>query len=396
MFKFFKDKIKQAIASITKKVEKEAVKEIKGQQEEIEEKKEEEIKQEKPGIEKNKLFKKRKKEAVKETEEKPAVVESAKEEEIKEQQEEIEEKKEIKEEQKAEEKRSLFKRLSERITLTKISGEKFNEIFHDMEIALLENNVAEEVVERIKSDLEKEIVNNPIKRNKILDTVTASFRNSLEAILSIEKINVVDLIKNKKDKPTVLLFLGYNGVGKSLTIGKVAKFLKDKNIKVILAAGDTFRAAGSSQLVEYASKVNVPVIKGKTGSDSCAIIFDTIASAKAKNYDVVLADTAGRIHNNPDLINELKKIVRVNKPDYNILVIDAMTGSDVVPQAEEFNKHVNVDALIITKVDTYEKAGTLLSAAYLLKKPILFLGVGQESSDLKEYDKDEIIKSFGL
>ncbi|MBI2671620.1 signal recognition particle-docking protein FtsY [Candidatus Woesearchaeota archaeon] len=377
MFKFFKDKIKQAIANVTKKVEKEAVEETEEKKEELrEEEIKEEIKEkEKPKKEKKKLVKKVEKEAVAEIEET---------------------KEEFKEEPKEEEKKSLFKRLTEKITLTKISGEKFNEIFHDMEIALLENNVAEEVVERIKSGLEKDIINNPIKRNKVSDTIIASFRNTLEAILSIEKINVEDLVKNKKDKPFVFLFLGYNGVGKSLTIGKVARFLKDKNFKVILAAGDTFRAAGSSQLVEYANKVNVPVIKGKTGSDSCSIIFDTITSAKAKNYDVVLADTAGRIHNNPDLINELKKIVRVNKPDYNILVIDAMTGSDVVQQAEEFNKHVNIDALIITKIDTYEKAGTLLSAAYLLKKPILFLGVGQESGDLKEYDKDEIIKSFGL
>ena len=119
-------------------------------------------------------------------------------------------------------------------------------------------------------------------------------------------------------------------------------------------------------------------------------------SAKAKNLDVVLADTAGRLHINQDLLNELKKIVRVNNPDFNILVLDSMTGSDIVQQVEEFSKSVKIDALILTKVDTYEKGGALISAAYILKKPILFLGIGQNPSDLKEFNKEEIIKSLGL
>lgn len=293
-------------------------------------------------------------------------------------------------------KKSIFKKIQEKVTLKIITKEKFEELFYDIELALLENNVAHEVVERIKKELEKDLVDIPLKRNEVSSIIKTSFKNALEQILNIKQIDLNKLIKESSKKPYVILILGYNGVGKSLTISKLAKFLKDNKHKVILAAGDTFRAAGSSQLVEYAKKIDVPVVKGKLGSDSCSIIFDTISSAQAKKIDVVLADTAGRIHSNEDLLNELKKIVRVNKPDLNILVIDAMTGSDVVNQVEEFNKAVKVDALIITKVDTYEKGGTLLSAAYLLKKPILFLGTGQNMSDLKEFNKEEIIKTMGF
>ncbi len=226
--------------------------------------------------------------------------------------------------------------------------------------------------------------------------IKTSFKKALEDILSTKKIDLPELIKESGKKPFVILVLGYNGVGKSLTIAKIAKFLKDKKHKVILAAGDTFRAAGSSQLAEYAKKIEVPVIKGNLGSDSCSIIYDAINSAKAKNYDVVLADTAGRIHINENLLNELKKIVRVNKPDISILVLDSMTGSDVVNQAEEFGKAVDVNALILTKVDAYSKGGALLSASYILKKPILFLGTGQNFNDLKEFKKEEIIRDMGF
>ena len=360
MFKFLKDKLKEAISGINKKLE------------------------EKPKIE--------------ETKENPEFNNTRLDSEIKKQDKLEKEivKEENLEETKLEvkEKKSFFKKIHEKVTLKKITKDEFNNLFYDIEIALLESNVAQEVVEKLKEDLEKEIIDKPIKRSDISKIIYSSFRNSLENILDLKKINLEKLIQTKK--PFTILILGYNGVGKSLTISKLANYLKNKNLKVILAAGDTFRAAGSSQLVEYAKKIEVPVIKGKLGGDSCSVIFDTISSAKSKNFDVVIADTAGRIHNDKDLLNELKKIVRINKPDLNVLVIDAMTGSDVVQQVEEFNKAVNVDALIITKVDTYEKGGALLSAAYILKKPILFLGIGQNSTDIKEFNKEEIIKSLGF
>ena len=348
MFKFLKDKLKEAISSISKKVE--------------------------TTNEESKVFD--------ETFSKKVSDEEKIEKEISETQEEI--------------KKSIFTQIKEKVTLKKITKEKFYELFEEIQLALLENNVAHEVIEKIKNDLEKDLVDIPIKRNEIKIIVKNSIKKTIQEILNIEKIDLSKLIKDSKKKPFTILVLGYNRVGKSLTIAKIAKFLKDKNLKVILAAGDTFRAAGSSQLVEYAKKIDIPVIKGQQGSDSCSIIFDTINSAKSRDFDVVLADTAGRIHNDQNLLNELKKIARVNKPDFNILVIDAMTGSDVVNQAQEFNKSVNIDALVLTKVDAYEKGGALLTASYVIKKPILFLGVGQNFKDLKEFNKDEIIKNLGF
>ncbi len=353
MFKFLKDKIKEAISNISKKVEDEVFEAPKEVQKEIY------IPLKKAVDKKNKT-------------------------------------EDLSKEIITEEKKSIFKKIKEKVTLTKITKEKFEELFKDIEIALLENNVAQEIVERIKKELEKDLIDIPLKRNQITSIIKLSFKKSLEEILSLDKIDLQRIIKESNKKPYLILILGYNGVGKSLTISKIANFLKEKNLKVILAAGDTFRAAGSSQLVEYAKKIDVPVIKGKFGGDSCSIIYDAVNSAKAKNFDVVLADTAGRMHTNQDLLNELKKIIRVNKPDLNVLVIDAITGSDVVQQVEEFSKSVNIDSLIITKVDTYEKGGALLSAAYLLKKPILFLGTGQSFSDIKEFNKEEIIKSLGF
>ena len=295
-----------------------------------------------------------------------------------------------------EEEKSIFTKIKEKVTLKTISKEKFEELFAEIELALLENNVAQEVVERIKKQLEQDLVDIPLKRNEISSIIKTSFKKALDDILGSEKIDLLALIKKKEKKPYIILVIGYNGVGKSITIAKIANYLKNKNLKVILAAGDTFRAAGSSQLAEYAKQIEVPVIKGKLGADSCSIIYDAVNSAKSKEYDVVLGDTAGRLHSNENLLNELKKIVRVNNPDLSILVLDSMTGSDVVNQSEEFGKAVKIDSVVLTKADAYSKGGALLSASYILKKPILFLGVGQGYSDLEKFNADVILKRLGF
>lgn len=377
MFKFLKNKIQDAISKISKKVEEE--KEI------VEEPKElEKVPSEKKEIPKEE----KKKEEIpsKEEKEKKGFFKKIK---------EKFEKKEVKEEIPKEEK-GIFKKIKEKITTTKISKEKFNELFHELEIALLENNVAMEVVEKIKQDLKVDLVDVPLKKGDVKNHVIESLKKSIKEILSLTEINLVKKVKECKERPCVLLFLGYNGTGKSLTAAKVALYLKNKGLNPLLAAGDTFRAAGAIQLEEYGKAVNVPVIKTQDQGDSCALIYDAIASAKAKHFDAVLADTAGRMHSNADLMDELKKIVRVNKPDLKILILDALSGSDIVEQAKEFEKGIGLDALIITKVDAYEKGGSILSAAYILKKPILFFGCGQKMDSLKEYDAEETLKNLGL
>ncbi len=375
MFGFLKKKIKGAVETFSKKAEEEAKEEV------VEKVVEKPVKKPvakkkvtKPKVEKKKV-------------EKPL----EKKEEVKEEK-VIEIKEEVKVEEIPKERKGLFSKLKEKVVTKKFSAEQFEEFFWDLELGLLENNVALEVIEKIKDDLKKDVVDVPIARGAVDKVIIDSLKNSVTEILNVPKINLLQEVSN--DKPYLMLFLGFNGVGKSLSVARVAEYFKDNGKKVVMAAGDTFRAAAVAQLTQYSKDVGVPIVKHGQGSDSCAVVFDAVSSAKAKGYDVVLADTAGRVHSSNDLMQELKKIVNKNKPQLKILVIEATVGSDVVDQVQNFDKAVGVDALIITKNDVYEKGGSLLSAAYLLKKPILFLGMGQGYKDLKEYNAEEIVKNI--
>jgi len=203
----------------------------------------------------------------------------------------------------------------------------------------------------------------------------------------------LDKIKNSEKRPFLIIFLGFNGTGKTTTMAKIANLLIKNDLSVVFAAADTFRHASIEQLEEHGKNLGVKVIKHKYGSDPAAVIFDAVNYAKSKSIDVVLADTAGRTHIDKNLMEELKKIVRVNKPDMKILVIDSTSGNDVVEQARRFNE-VNVDAVILTKWDVDEKGGTAISVAYAIKKPIIFLGTGQSYEDLKPFNVDEYLSEI--
>lgn len=267
-------------------------------------------------------------------------------------------------------------------------------ILEDMEVELLESDVALEVVEKIRSDLLNQLVGREIKKKKWEEIVRESLKKSLEEILQTSKLNLVKLIEDIKNegRPALILFFGVNGVGKSLTLAKLANWLRKKGLKPLLAAGDTFRAAGIEQLEEYADSIKIPLIKQKRGADSCAVIFDARQAAKARKYDVVLADTSGRMHTKKDLMEELRKIVRVNKPDLKVLILDSLAGSDVLTQFEFFDKAVGIDAVIFTKVDINEKGGNILSVCYKYRKPVLFLGTGQRIEDFEEFDPKRLIR----
>ena len=172
--------------------------------------------------------------------------------------------------------------------------------------------------------------------------------------------------------------------------------LKDKKILCVLAASDTFRAASIEQLQQHADKLGIKMIKHDYGSDPAAVAFDAIKHAKAKNVAVVLIDTAGRMHSNVNLIDEMKKIIRVAKPDLKIFVGESITGNDCVEQAKTFNEAVGIDGIILAKADIDEKGGAAVSVSYVTKKPILYLGTGQRYNDLEPFSQDKIIKSIGL
>lgn len=277
-----------------------------------------------------------------------------------------------------------------------IKESDINKLENDIKISLLQSDVAFDVVNKIYEELKKDLVGKVVKINEVEKVIIKSLKRIIYEILNQESIDVDKIIEKNKilGKPTLILFLGFNGSGKTTTLAKFANLLKKKGFSVVIAAADTFRAASIEQLEEHAKKLNIRMIKHRYGADAAAVIYDAIEHAKANGIDVVLADTAGRSHTNVNLMEELKKICRVNKPDLKILVLDALTGNDIVNQCESFNSAVGVDGVILTKVDVYDKGGAILSAAYTLKKPILFLGVGQGYEDLKVFNSEEILNSL--
>jgi fused signal recognition particle receptor len=291
--------------------------------------------------------------------------------------------------------KSLFSKLKEKIVKKvlekKLTREDLEPLLNDLEVELIEADVAFEVAEKIKNDLIKELEGREVKREDVKETVIRAIKKSLSEILELPQINLENEIKNKK--PYLIVFFGFNGSGKTTTIAKIANFLRKKGFSCVLAAADTFRAASIEQLEEHAKKVGLPIIKQKYGADPAAVIFDARKYAEAKKIDVVLADTAGRSYTNENLMEELKKIVRVNKPDLKVLVIDSLTGNDAVNQARFFNE-IGVDTVIFTKLDVNEKGGAILSVSYLLKKPILFVCDGQKYEDIKYFDKEEFLNNL--
>jgi fused signal recognition particle receptor len=301
---------------------------------------------------------------------------------------------------KPEKKKSWLGKIKEKFVKTvfekKLTEEDMEPILNELETGLIEADVALEVAEKIKNDLKTGLVGKEIKRGKEKEIVLESLKQSLLGILSVPRIDLEEVIRKSKseNRPALFLFFGINGVGKSLNLSKVAKYLKEKGHQPILAAGDTFRAAGDEQLEIYANTIDVPVVRQQRGADSCAVIFDARKSAEAKGDDVVLGDTSGRMHTKKDLLDELVKIVKVNKPDLKILVLDSLSGSDVVQQFEFFDKAVGIDATIFSKIDVNEKGGNILSVCHNFKKPILFLGTGQSFEDLIEFVPDKFVNTL--
>jgi len=256
---------------------------------------------------------------------------------------------------------------------------KLRKLLDELEEGLLVNNVAYSVTEELKKTIKD---SKPKELKKTLE-------KKLKEILSAEKIDIY-----KGDKPIKILFVGVNGVGKTTTLAKLAAHLQKKKKKVVIAAGDTFRAAAIEQIQEHADKLKINLIKHSYGSDAAAVAFDAIEHAKAKKLDYVLIDTAGRSHANEDLMRELEKVKRVSKPDFTILVVDSMTGNDAVDQAKFFGEKIGIDGIILTKTDADERGGAIISVAHETGKPILFLGTGQKYTDLKEFNADDIIKQI--
>ena len=308
--------------------------------------------------------------------------------------EDIEEK--IKEDKPEQGKKGFFARLTSKTNSTTLTQELFDELFENLEMLLLENNVALSVVDKIRTDMKKDLLNIEIKKADVENEIKQSLKNSIKNIL-LEPFDLIDKIKDKKEKdPFVILFFGINGSGKTTTISKISNLLNENNITNILAAGDTFRAASIEQLKKHGDKLGVKVISQNYGSDPAAVGFDAIQYAKSHGIKVVLLDTAGRMHTKSDLIREMEKIVRVTNPDLKIFVAESITGNDATEQAKAFQEAFGLDASILTKADVDEKGGTAISIGDVTQKPILFLGTGQEYKDLEKFSPEEIAENLGL
>lgn len=293
-----------------------------------------------------------------------------------------------------EEKKGFFSRIKEAVTTKKITEQQFEELFWDIEVALLENNVAVEVITKIKDDLKAALVEKPIPRGKVEEMIMTTLKSTLYELFDVPAVDILEA--SAKKKPYIICFVGINGSGKTTTIAKFTHLLQKQGKSVVLAAADTFRAAAIDQLQLHADKLNVKLVKHDYGSDPAAVAFDAIKHAEATGKDIVLIDTAGRLHSNINLVDEMKKIVRVAKPDSILFIGESITGNDCVEQAKQFNDAVGINGIILSKADIDEKGGAAISVSYVTKKPILYLGTGQEYDDLKPFNADAMIESLGL
>lgn len=270
----------------------------------------------------------------------------------------------------------------------KLSEKDIEDTLWKFQLDLIQSDVAVETTEYIIEKLREKLLGREIERNEIHKFIINSLRHVLKEALTPEgEIDLIELIKNS-DKPYKIVFFGVNGSGKTTTIAKVANLFMKNNLKSVFAAGDTFRAGAIEQLKKHGENLGIKTISHQKGADSAAVIYDAIEHARAKEIDVVLADTAGRMQTNINLMDEMKKICRVNRPDLRIFVGDALTGNDAVEQAKRFNEEVGIDAVILTKMDANEKGGSAISITNETKKPIIFVGVGQGYDDLKEFDRE--------
>lgn len=291
--------------------------------------------------------------------------------------------------------KGFFSKLREKIQKTKISEKEFEEYSNELENILLENNVALEVAEKIIKELKNELVNKELLKKEIEFQIKESLKDIILKIL-IPSFDIAEKIHEKSEKPYVILFCGINGSGKTTTIAKLVHILKKKKISCVIAAGDTFRAASIEQLKKHGEKLDIPIIAHEYGTDPASVGFDAIKYAKKNSIDCVLIDTAGRMHTAKNLLREMEKIVKVTKPDCKIFIGESITGNDSVEQVRSFDEVIGIDGIILSKADIDEKGGTALSLGYVTKKPILYLGTGQEYDKLEPFNKNKFIERLGL
>jgi fused signal recognition particle receptor len=272
----------------------------------------------------------------------------------------------------------------------KIQDNDINDLLFELELSLIESDVEQDAASEIVNQIKQKLLGQEIQSKDINQILNNLIKEILNDMMQTEKIDLLEEIKKSK-KPYIILMLGPNGAGKTTSLAKLTNYFKENNLKSVWAAADTFRSGAIDQLQEHANKLETKLIKQQYGADPTAVAFDALNSAKANNYDVLLIDTAGRQETNKNLMNELEKMSRVIKPNFKIYVGEAYTGQGLLDMASEFNEIIGIDGFILTKMDADAKGGTTISLIYKLKKPVLYIGTGQEYKDFEKFENKFII-----
>ena len=294
--------------------------------------------------------------------------------------------------------RAQFSNFYDRVTKTELQGKDLDRVLDEFQLSLVENDVAVSVADFVATEL----------KEKLKDVQFARFsdpRGRVKAILSDVLLSVLDragrldifeLVEEKKKAgvPAIIVFVGINGTGKTTSIAKLAHILQRKGRTSILAASDTYRSGSIEQLEEHARRIGVRLIKHQYGADPAAVAFDAVNYARAHGINAVLIDTAGRMQTNQNLLEEMRKIVRVTKPDLTILVVDALTGNDAVEQGKVFSQAVKVDGIILAKLDADVKGGNAISLSYIMGRPVTLVGTGQGYDDLEPFQPQTIVRNL--
>jgi fused signal recognition particle receptor len=261
----------------------------------------------------------------------------------------------------------------------------------ELEFALLRSDVEMEVAQEILDGVEANLVGETRRRlSSTGNRVRDALREALYDVISVGQFDF-DSYLEAAERPVVIVFTGVNGVGKTTTIAKLAHYLEQRGFSSVLANGDTYRAGANEQLQEHADALGKTVISHEKGSDPAAVLYDAVEYAEANDVDVVLGDTAGRLHTSEGLMDQLAKIDRVVEPDLTLFVDEAVAGQDAVNRAREFDEAAGTDGSVLTKADADPQGGAAISIAYVTGKPILFLGTGQDYDDLERFDPEAVV-----
>ena len=295
--------------------------------------------------------------------------------------------------------RNAFSNAAKSLGEKELNEKDIEEILFELELSLLESDVASEVIDSIKTDLKNHLIGSKVAKNEIEKFVKDSLISSISSLFDaagnvdlFEKINE----KKKTGNPFLILFVGINGTGKTTSLAKVAHMLQQAKYSIVVAAADTFRAGAIEQLREHTNRLNLKLVAQNYNSDPAAVARDAVLYAKSHKMDCVLIDTAGRMQTSKNLMEQIAKITKVVNPDFKIFVGDSLAGNDTVNQAREFFEHVKFNGSILTKSDADARGGAALSIVKITSTPVLYLGVGQEYADLKPFDKETFLETvFG-